>query len=96
MPTEVMAAPVQAFELPGENVFPESVGVDAATGDAYLGSLADGSLYRLTRNGEVEVWSNAGSDGRGSVAGVKVDPRGRLWVAGGYDGTLLVYDLATR
>jgi Cu-Zn family superoxide dismutase len=96
MPIEVMAAPVQAFELPGENVFPESVGVDAATGDAYLGSLADGSLYRLTRNGEVEVWSNAGSDGRGSVAGVKVGPRGRLWVAGGYDGTLLVYDLATR
>lgn len=38
------------------------------------------------------MWSAAGQDGRSSVAGVKVDRRRRLWAAGGYEGTLAVYD----
>jgi superoxide dismutase, Cu-Zn family len=87
---------VQTFELPGDAVFPESVGVDPATGDAYVGSLADGALYRLTSAGEVELWSPAGQHGRSSVAGVKVDASGRLWAAGGYEGTLHIYELARR
>lgn len=88
------------YGLPGKAVFPESVGVDLATGDAYAGSLADGALYRLpaavgrAAGGEAELWSPAGAGGRTSVAGVKVDSRRRLWAAGGYDGTLWVYDLA--
>lgn len=96
MPTEAMGAAVETFALPGEAVFPESVGVEAATGAAYVGSLDDGALYRLTTGGQVELWSAAGEGGRSSVAGVKVDARGRLWAAGGYDGTLWVYDLASR
>lgn len=96
VPAEIRAEVVQVFELPGKAVFPESVGADPVTGDAYVGSLADGSLYRLTGDGEVEIWSGAGADGRHSVAGVKIDDRGRLWAAGGYDGTLWVYELASR
>ena len=96
MPTETTRAAVHTFELPGEAVFPESVGVDPATGDAYVGSLADGALYRLSGATEVEVWSPAGADERKSVAGVKLDSQGRLWAAGGNEGTLHVYDLATR
>jgi superoxide dismutase, Cu-Zn family len=85
------------FELPGEAVFPESIGVDPVSGDAYAGSLSDGTLYRLpAAGGRAQVWSAAGADGRGSVAGVKVDRGGRLWVAGGYDGKLWIYDLASR
>lgn len=89
-------APVQEFELPGVAVFPESVGVDPASGDAYVGSLADGALYRLASHGVVELWSPPGADQRTSVAGVKVDASGRLWAAGGYEGTLHVYELASR
>jgi len=96
MPTQVAAKVVGAYELPGEAVFPESIGVDAATGDAYVGSLADGTLYRLTSADKAELWGARGQDGRGSVAGVKVDARRRLWAAGGNDGTLWVYDLASR
>jgi len=88
------------YTLPGHAVFPESVGVDPATGDAYAGSLADGTLYRLPATAgraadqEATLWSPAGAGGRVSVAGVKVDSQRRLWAAGGYDGTLWVYDLA--
>ena len=84
---------IRAYSLPGPAVFPESVGMDPLTGDAYVGGLADGTLYRLAAgSGAVEVWSAAGADGRSSVAGVKVDARGRLWAAGGYTGALAVYD----
>ena len=44
--------------------------------------------------GQAALWSPAGAGGRISVAGVKVDSQRRLWAAGGYDGTLWVYDLA--
>jgi sugar lactone lactonase YvrE len=42
------------------------------------------------------VWAAGGQDGRRSVAGVKIDTRGRLWAAGGSGRTLWVYDLASR
>ena len=96
MPEDVAAYVTGTYELPGEAVFPESIGVDPVSGDAYVGSLADGTLYQLTADGKTQVWGAGGQDGRESVAGVKVDIRGRLWVAGGYDGTLRVYDLRTR
>ena len=84
---------VEVFILPGEAVFPESIGVDSASGDAYAGSLVDGTIYRIARSGDVSVLSAAGAGGRRSVAGVKIDPVGRLWAAGGYGGTLDVYEL---
>ncbi|MBV8991419.1 MAG: hypothetical protein JO372_22900 [Solirubrobacterales bacterium] len=96
MPIETETTVAETFALPGEDVFPESIGVDPATGDAYVGSLANGTLYRLRSGGEAEIWSPAGDDDRGSVAGVKVDPQRRLWAAGGYDGTLFVYELSSR
>ena len=96
MPTDTEVRAVRSYELPGDAAFPESIGVDTATGDAYVGSLADGTLYRLAGAVQAEVWAPGGQDGRTSVAGVKVDARGRLWAAGGYDGTLWVYDLASR
>jgi sugar lactone lactonase YvrE len=44
-------APIQTFELPGDAVFPESVGLDPETGAAYVGSLADGGVSNTaTRN----------------------------------------------
>jgi WD40 repeat protein len=84
---------VEVFALTGEAVFPESIGVDPGSGDAFAGSLADGTIYRIARSGDVSVFSGAGAGGRASVAGVKIDPSGRLWAAGGYEGTLDVYEL---
>jgi len=96
MQGKTVAPATDTFVLPGDAVFPESVAVDRETGDAYVGSLADGALYRLASDGRVELWSRAGEDGRSAVAGVKIDGQKRLWAAGGYDGTLWVYDLAGR
>jgi len=78
MTSVTRTAAIETFELPGGAVFPESVGVDPESGAGYVGSLADGALYRLVRPGEVELWSPARKDERTSVAGVKVDAGGRL------------------
>lgn len=60
MPEKLTARITSRYELPGQAVFPESIGVDPVTGDAYVGSLADGTLYRLGAAGQAEVWSGAG------------------------------------
>jgi hypothetical protein len=61
MPAEILAQVAGSYELPGEAVFPESIGVDAATGGAYVGSLALGTLYRLASAGTAELWAAGGA-----------------------------------
>lgn len=68
---------------------PESIGI--GTGPlAYFGSLADGSIYRVdlrTGAGEIITVGNGAPS-----AGIKVDPRNRLWVAGAFSGEARVVD----
>lgn len=60
---------------------------------AYLGSLADGDIYRVNlKTGEGQVISEG--PGTPSV-GVKIDRRGRLYVAGGGAGNARVIDTRT-
>ncbi|MBB5954269.1 sugar lactone lactonase YvrE [Saccharothrix tamanrassetensis] len=94
----VAAAPASAAsahdplptELPLPNGFrPEGIAIGSAP-VAYLGSLADGDLLRLDlRTGKGEVFSQG--PGTPSV-GLKVDRRGRLFVAGGNGGDARVVD----
>lgn len=88
--------PAQRIELPGDRVFPEGVAVDKANGDFFVGSAEDGTVFRgnLGRDG-VEVLLPAGEDGRTGATGLKVDPEGRLWVAGRYTGAVFVHDART-
>ncbi len=60
---------------------------------AYVGSLADGDIYRANlHTGRGRVISQG--DGTPSV-GMKLDGRGRLWVAGGADGDAKVVNSRT-
>jgi sugar lactone lactonase YvrE len=78
--------------LPGASAFPESIGADARSGLFYTGSVVDGTVYRGTLDSPgASVFLPAGSDGRTNVAGVKVDSRGRIWVADAFNGRVLVY-----
>ena len=61
----------------------------------YVGSLVDGAIWRgsaKTGKGEVVIPGVAGQ----SAAGIHIDWRGRLWVAGATDQTIRVYSLRTR
>jgi len=62
---------------------------------AFLGSLADGDIYRLNlRNGEGRVISRGAGPDHPSV-GLKIDRRGRLFVSGGSGGDGRVIDSRT-
>ena len=91
------AANVLVHTLPGATAFPESIGADLRTGSFFTGSLLDGTVYRGSLNAaEATVFLPAGSDGRTSVAGVKVDPESRIWLADAFNGRVLVYDQQAR
>jgi Cu-Zn family superoxide dismutase len=84
------------YVLPGNTVFPEGIGYDAATNAFFVGSSGDGTLYRGdVATGAVAVFSPAGSDGRAGATGMKSDGRGHLIVAGAGTGVIFVYDIAT-
>ena len=85
------------YALPGDRVFPEGIAVHKETGDLFVGSTTDGTIYRTNvRGGRAEVFLPGGRDGRTSATGLKVDRRGRLWVAGRFTERAFVYDIRSR
>ncbi|MFD0686699.1 superoxide dismutase [Actinomadura fibrosa] len=71
---------------------PEGIAIGAGP-FAYIGSMADGSVYRVDlRTGRGAVFSR----GPGTPSlGMKIDPYGRLFVAGGTGGDARVLDVRT-
>jgi Cu-Zn family superoxide dismutase len=85
-----------AFELPGDRVYPEGIALDERTGDAYVGSYIDGTIYRNTVGAtRAEVFLPSGTDGRRTANGLRVDRAGRLWVLDSTAG-VAVYDIDSR
>lgn len=94
-PSSVASASPASYALPGDRLFPESVAYDRDTRDFYVGGLLDGALVRgnAADAGKAQVVSPPGADGRVSAAGMKIDRRKRLWIAGGESRKLFVYQL---
>jgi sugar lactone lactonase YvrE len=90
-PAVASASPVSSFDLP--NGFrPEGIAIGPGP-VAYLGSLADGSIYRADlKSGRGRIISEG--PGTPSV-GMKTDASGRLYVAGGAAGDARVIDTRT-
>lgn len=84
------------YELPGEQVYPEGITVDETENVFYVGSTADGTIFRGDiETGEVDVFSEGGTNGRTTAIGMDVDDQDRLFVAGGDSGQVFVYDAET-
>lgn len=90
-PPAARGASVDQIPLP-DGFQPEGIAIDNR-GTAYFGSLVDGDIYAAdVRSGEGSIIS----DGPGvPAAGLKVDQRGRLFIAGGPTGVARVVDAAT-
>lgn len=100
-PTSGSAAPAghgtRTYPIPGDQVFPEGVAFDRRTGFFYVGSTTDGTIFRgHLRRPKLQPFLPGGADGRTTAIGMKVDRRGRLYVAGGGTGQMWVYDTGTR
>jgi sugar lactone lactonase YvrE len=89
------ASRAERYVLPGEQVFPEGVAYRPDTGDFYVGSTTNGTVFRGNVEGgpeEAEVFLEPESDGRTTAIGMEVDEEGRLFIAGGDTGRIFVYD----
>ncbi|MFD0365268.1 SMP-30/gluconolactonase/LRE family protein [Nocardia sp. GCM10030253] len=85
-----------AYELPSDRVYPEGIAVDPRSGDIYVGSYANGAIYRATPGAHrAETFLAEGADGRKTANGLKVDQAGRLWVIDSTMG-VAVYDTGSR
>ncbi|NEA31231.1 superoxide dismutase [Streptomyces sp. SID13031] len=75
-----------------QGVLPESISV-SRDGTMYVTSFGTGAVYRgNTRTPTMKPFLPAGSDGRTRAAGVEVDKRGRVYIAGYDTHTLFVYN----
>jgi sugar lactone lactonase YvrE len=89
------AQPTSYFLGPAEaGIFPEGI---TARGDTfYVGSTADGTIYRGDVDEPVAIpFLPGGEDGRTSAIGMKIDGR-TLFIAGGGTGLVFAYDVRTR
>src|SRR5262249_79178 len=77
-------------------VFPEGVAYQPATGNYFVSSNNDGTIFRGNlREPAAAVFLQPGADGRTTATGLKVDSRGRLFVSGAGTGQMFVYDAAS-
>lgn len=101
----VALVPAQAAQAHGKGSFPSTInlptgfrpeGITTGPGAvAYLGSLANGSIYRIDlATGQGRTISPGGGPTAPSV-GLKSDQRGKLYVAGGAGGNGRVIDART-
>lgn len=79
------------YTLPGAQDFPEGVAYDAGKGVIYTGSAVNGTIYAINAaTGAVRKFQEGGALGRQAALGLKVDAQGRLWIAGGAQGTVSI------
>ncbi len=82
----------------GDVVYPEGVAVHPGNGDFFVGSTANGAIYRGNARGtnrDLQVFLPGGADGRTTAIGMKVNPQDQLFISGGATGMIWMYDAVT-
>jgi Cu-Zn family superoxide dismutase len=76
------------------NAYPEGIAIDARNADVYVGSASEGHIWRIAPGAvKAEMFQRGGAIGRQAAFGMRVDGAGRLWVAGGPQGSISVLSL---
>ena len=88
---------IARYELPPDVTFPEGIAFDPSQNVIYTGSAATGNLVRMTLDKkQTTVVAPAGTlmavEPFPALLGMKLDAAGRLWVAGGRTGQMVVVD----
>lgn len=92
---EADPAPSRVYTLtPSTHGNPEGVAADRVSGTFFVGATGDGTIFRGRLDRPTVEEFIPGAAGRSAI-GIKI-ARGRLYVAGGATGDLVIYDLFTR
>jgi Cu-Zn family superoxide dismutase len=79
------------YTLPGATVYPEGIASDRRSGDFYVSSTTDGTIFKgNVRRPALAPWAAGGADGRTTATGLALDGGGRLFVAGADTGKAFV------
>ncbi len=88
---------VKSYALAGENVYPEGITYQVETGNFFVGSTGTGTVYKgHVKSSDTSIFLPGSIDGRTMAVGMKVDKKGRLFIAGGKTGLIFVYDIPTK
>lgn len=87
------------YPLPPEVSYPEGIAHDAKSGAIYTGSALTGNVVRMTLpGGQTTVVAANGAllptEPFPALLGMELDGAGRLWIAGGRTGRMVVIDAA--
>ncbi len=81
----------ESYALPGDQLFPEGIAYDASKGNFYVGSTTSGDVVQVNvTTGATSTFAAGAAQGRTDCRGMKVDARGRLWIAGGAENKIHV------
>jgi sugar lactone lactonase YvrE len=84
-----------SYSLPPDALYPEGIAADNKSGDFYVSSVADGSIYRgNVSSSNAELFLPGGQDGRTNATGLKLDAE-RLFVAGAGTGKVFIYNASS-
>src|SRR5205823_14881235 len=85
--TAAPSSRLDSYVIPGDNVFPEGIAYQPTTGNFFVSSTTDGTIFRgNVRDSQAEPFLPGGDDGRTSATGMKVDDHGRLFISGAATG----------
>ncbi|CAZ82644.1 unnamed protein product [Tuber melanosporum] len=88
---------ISVYIVPGNRTFPEGIARQLNSPYFYVGSVINGDIYRGSVHEEHLVPFLTGSAyNLTGAAGMKIDCKDRLYIAGGGSGTLFVFDLHTK
>lgn len=95
---------IRLYPLPDAAAYPEGVAAHPNGKTVYTSNIATGAIFAVDLvSGAVTLVGNPfglapGQESRlpARSVGAKIDPRGRMWVAGGETGTMHLYDLAAK
>ena len=91
--TRLPGSQIDRYILPGDAVFPEGIAYQRSTGDFFVSSTTDGTIYRgNVAQRTAQPFLPGNTDGRTTATGLKIDRQGRLFVCGAGSGLIFVYD----
>lgn len=91
----LLGAPISAASFPAQINLPDGwrpEGITSSGTIAYVGSMADGAIRRVDLTTGDDSTIVAGVEGQVAVGVEYEEGADRLWVAGGFTGTVRVYD----
>ena len=82
---------------PSDALYPEGIAADNKSGDFYVSSFFDGSIYRGNVSpADAELFLPGGEDGRTSAIGLKLDDRAVVYRRWTGTGKVFIYDTSSK